>query len=74
VVVVNRKGLTLTYFNVQRKEPEERLFSVPGQVDSSRMTNLSSDNLTLLVFMDETLSMLRKIRVLKLVQETVGVL
>jgi hypothetical protein len=34
---------------------------------------LSLDNLTLLVFMHETLTLLRKIRALKIVQETVGV-
>jgi hypothetical protein len=49
------------------------LFSVAGQVDSSRRVNLSSDNLTLLVFMHEALPLLRKIRDLKIVQETVGV-
>jgi hypothetical protein len=36
--------------------------------------NLSSDNLTLLVFMHEALHFLRQIRALKIVQETVGVL
>jgi hypothetical protein len=54
--------------------PVERLFSVGGQVDSSRRDNLSSDNLTLLVFMDEELPFLRKIRALKIVQEVVGTL
>jgi len=34
---------------------------------------LSSDNLTLLVFMHEALPLLRKIRALKIVQEDVGV-
>jgi hypothetical protein len=34
---------------------------------------LSWDNVTLLVFMHESLSFLRKIRPLKIVQETVGV-
>jgi hypothetical protein len=52
--------------------PVERLFSVAGQVDSSRRANLSSDNLTLLVFMHEPLPLLRKIRDLKIVQEVVG--
>ena len=40
----------------------ERLFSVTGQVSSSHRVNLSSDNLTLLVFMHEALPLLRKIR------------
>ncbi len=44
--------------------PVKRLFSVAGQVDSSRRANLSSDNLTLLVLMHETLSLIRKIRAL----------
>ena len=34
---------------------------------------MSWDNLTLLVFMHETLTLLRKIRALKIVQEDVGV-
>ena len=54
--------------------PVERLFSVAGQVDASRRANLSSDNLTLLVFMHEALPLLRKIRALRIVEETVGVL
>ena len=54
--------------------PVERLFSVAGQVDSSRRASLSSDNLTLLVFMHEALPLFRKIRTLKIVQETVGVM
>ena len=54
--------------------PVERLFSVAGQVDSSRRANLSSDNLTLLVFMHEALPLLRRIRALKIVQEAVGTL
>ncbi len=53
--------------------PVERLFSVSGQVTSSRRANLSWDNLTLLVFMYEALSLLRKIRDLQIVQEDVGV-
>ncbi len=53
--------------------PVERLFSVAGQVTSSRRANLSWDNLTLLVFMHEALPLLRKIRALKIVQEDVGV-
>jgi hypothetical protein len=54
--------------------PVQRLFSVAGQVDSSRRVTLSSDNLTLLVFMHEALPLIRKIRTLKMVQEAVGVL
>ena len=54
--------------------PVERLFSVAGQVDASRRANLSSDNLTLLVFMHESLPLLRKIRSLKILQESLGVL
>ncbi len=58
--------------------PVQRLFSVVGQVDSSRRATLSSDNLTLLVFMYEVryeaLPLIRKIRTLKIVQETVGVM
>ena len=42
--------------------PVERLFSVAGQVNSDRRASLSSDNLTLLVFMYEALPLLRKIR------------
>jgi hypothetical protein len=38
------------------------------------MANLSSDNLTLLVFMHEALPFLGKIRALAIVQEAVGVL
>ena len=52
--------------------PVERLFSVGGQVDSSRRTNLSSDNLssdnlTLLVFIHESLPLFRKIRTHRIV-------
>ena len=54
--------------------PVERLFSVAGQVDSSRRASLSSDNLTPLVFMNEALPFIRKIRALKIVQEVVGVM
>jgi hypothetical protein len=54
--------------------PVERLFSVAGQVDASRRANLSSDNLTLLVFMHEALPLLRKIRALQIVQESLSVL
>ena len=54
--------------------PVERLFSVAGQVDASRRANLSSDNLTLLVFMHEALPLLRKIRALKILQESLSVL
>ena len=54
--------------------PVERLFSVEGQVDASRRANLSSDNLTLLVFMHEALPLLRKIRALKILQESLSVL
>jgi hypothetical protein len=42
--------------------PVERLFSVGGQVDDDRRVSLSPDKMTLLVFMDETLSLVRKIR------------
>jgi hypothetical protein len=54
--------------------PVERLFSVAGQVDAAKRAILSLDNLTLLVFMHEALSFLRKIRALTIVQETVGAL
>ena len=54
--------------------PVECLFSVTGQVDSSRRITLSSDNLTLLVFMDEGLPLIRKIRGHTIVEESVGVL
>ncbi len=54
--------------------PVERLFSVTGQVDSSRRVNLSSDNLTLLVFIHEVLPWIRKIKTHRIVEETVGVL
>jgi hypothetical protein len=37
-------------------EWDKKLFSVTGQVNSSQRVNLSSDNLTLLVFIHETLS------------------
>jgi hypothetical protein len=52
--------------------PVERLFSVAGQVDAAKRARLSSDNLTLLVFMHEALPFLRKIRALTIVQESVG--
>ncbi len=48
--------------------PVERLFSVAGQVDSSYRATLSSDNLTLLVFMHEVLPLLRKIRAHRIVE------
>jgi hypothetical protein len=54
--------------------PVERLFSVAGQVDAVKRARLSSDNLTLLVFMHEALPFLRKIRALTIVQESVGAL
>jgi hypothetical protein len=54
--------------------PVERLFSVAGQVDAAKRASLSSDNLTLLVFMHEALPFLRKIRALTIVQEAVGAL
>ena len=54
--------------------PVERLFSVAGQVDTVRRVSLSTDNLTLVVFMYETLSLLRKIRDDRIVQEVVGTL
>jgi hypothetical protein len=43
-------------------------------VDSSRGVNFLSDNLTLPVFIHEALPLFRKIRTLRIVQETVGVL
>jgi hypothetical protein len=43
-------------------------------VDAAKRANLSSDNLTLLVFMHEALPLLRKIRALAIVQEAVGAL
>jgi hypothetical protein len=52
----------------------QNLFSVTGQVDVSWRSNLLSDTLTRLVFIHESLSLLRKTRVLRIVQETVGVL
>ena len=52
--------------------PVERLFSVGGQVDTVRRTSLSSDNLTLVVFMHEALPLLRKIRTDRIVQELLG--
>ncbi len=54
--------------------PVERLFSVAGQVDASRRANLSSENLTLPVFIHEALPLLRRIRAVRIVEETVGVL
>ena len=52
--------------------PVERLFSVSGQVDTARRTSLSTDTLTLVVFMDEELPFLRKIRADRIVQEVLG--
>ncbi len=43
--------------------PVERLFSVPGQVDNARRSSLTSDTMTLLVFMHEALPLVGKIRV-----------
>ena len=42
--------------------PVERLFSVGGQVDDDRKVPSSPDTMTLLVFMHEVLSLVRKIR------------
>ena len=42
--------------------PVERLFSVAGQVDDGRRESQSPDTLTLLVFMHESLPLVRKIR------------
>ena len=52
--------------------PVERLLSVTGQTDTDRRASLSTDNLTLVVFMHETLPLLRKIRTDRIVQEVLG--
>ncbi len=52
----------------------DRLFSVAGEVDAAHRSSLSSDNLTLLVFMHEALPLPRKIRVDRIVQEVLGTL
>ncbi len=46
----------------------ERLFSVVGQVDTDRRVSLSPDNMTLLVFLHETLPLVRKIRTSRIVR------
>ena len=43
--------------------PVERLFSVAGQVDDDRRSSLTSDTMTLLVFIHEDFPLVRKIRV-----------
>jgi hypothetical protein len=48
--------------------PVERLFSVVGQVDTDRRVSLSPDNMTLLVFLHETLPLVRKIRTSRIVR------
>ena len=45
----------------------ERLFSVVGQVDTTRRSSLSPDTLTLVVFIHETLTLARKIRDVRIV-------
>ncbi len=50
--------------------PVERLFSVTGQVDVARRSCLSSDTMTLLVFLHEALPLVRKIRVSRIVRES----
>ena len=50
--------------------PVERLFSVVGQVDTVRRASLSPDTMTLLVFLYEELVLVRKIRVSRIVRET----
>ncbi len=49
----------------------ERLFSVAGQVDDGRRSSLTSDTMTLLVFIHEVLPLVRKIRVDRIV-DTLG--
>ncbi len=49
----------------------ERLFSVTGQVDDGRRSSLTSDTMTLLVFIHEVLPLVRKIRVDRIV-DTLG--
>ena len=51
--------------------PVERLFSVGGQVDDTRRSSLTSDTMTLLVFMHEALPLVRKIRADRIV-DTLG--
>jgi len=46
--------------------------SVTGQVDPARRSSLSPDTLTLLVFMDEDLPLIRKIRADKMVGDVCG--
>ena len=50
--------------------PVERLFSVAGQVDAARRASVSPDTMTLLVFLNETLTLVRKIRVSRIVRTT----
>jgi hypothetical protein len=49
--------------------PVERFSSVTGQVDAARTAFLSPDTLTLIVFMHETLPLVRKIRADRIVKE-----
>jgi hypothetical protein len=51
--------------------PVERLFSVAGQVDADRRASLAPDTLTLLVFLHEALSLVRKIRASRIVRQAI---
>ena len=48
--------------------PVERLFSVTGQVDAALRASVSPDTMTILVFLYETLQLVRKIRASRIVR------
>ena len=51
--------------------PEERLFSVAGQVVTAKRTSLDLHTVTLLVFLHEALPIVREITVRQIIKDTI---